>query len=285
MFGYVKPLRGELKVKENDFYKAVYCGLCRCMGSRVGCLHSLSLSYDFVFLALLLFALNDTPLSLNKGRCAAHPLKKTVYVESNPSLETASDLSALLLYYNLKDDMADFRFFKRFACLLALPFVSGMKRRVKGREEEESAIRRCLDRLAQMEKERIPSADEPAECFGELLSALLVSCLEDETKKIVAGEIAFHTGKWLYMADAADDLTADAESGNYNPFLAAYGSLEEAKAHRETIRTALLCEIDRIALALDFLDARDDGIKSILENIITYGMPNESERILKQEND
>ena len=29
MFGYVKPVAKELLVKEYEFYKATYCGICR----------------------------------------------------------------------------------------------------------------------------------------------------------------------------------------------------------------------------------------------------------------
>ena len=31
MFGYVKPVVSELLVKEHEFYKATYCGICRSM--------------------------------------------------------------------------------------------------------------------------------------------------------------------------------------------------------------------------------------------------------------
>ena len=31
MFGYVKPLSDELLVKEHNFYRATYCGICRAM--------------------------------------------------------------------------------------------------------------------------------------------------------------------------------------------------------------------------------------------------------------
>ena len=36
MFGYVKPVVGELLVKEHEFYKATYCGICRAMKKHTG---------------------------------------------------------------------------------------------------------------------------------------------------------------------------------------------------------------------------------------------------------
>ena len=32
MYGYVRTHAPELKVREQEYYRAVYCGLCRTMG-------------------------------------------------------------------------------------------------------------------------------------------------------------------------------------------------------------------------------------------------------------
>ena len=48
MFGYIKPHSPELKVREDAYYRGVYCGLCRAMGRCTGCLSRFTLSYDFV---------------------------------------------------------------------------------------------------------------------------------------------------------------------------------------------------------------------------------------------
>ena len=50
MFGYIRPVTAELKVKEYELYRAVYCGLCRSLGKCTGCASKLTLNYDFVFL-------------------------------------------------------------------------------------------------------------------------------------------------------------------------------------------------------------------------------------------
>ena len=59
MFGYVKPVPAELLVREYDFYRAVYCGICRCMRRYTGRLSALSLTYDSVFCALVRMMLSD----------------------------------------------------------------------------------------------------------------------------------------------------------------------------------------------------------------------------------
>ena len=36
MFGYVRPLREELKVRDLNLWQQDYCGLCHCLGKRHG---------------------------------------------------------------------------------------------------------------------------------------------------------------------------------------------------------------------------------------------------------
>ena len=57
MFGYIKADKPEMKIKEFEIYKAVYCSLCKELGKSYGLLARLTLSYDFTFLALLNMAL------------------------------------------------------------------------------------------------------------------------------------------------------------------------------------------------------------------------------------
>ena len=59
MFGYVRACKPELKIKEYETYKAVYCSLCRLMGREYGLWSRFTLSYDFTFLALLNMSLKS----------------------------------------------------------------------------------------------------------------------------------------------------------------------------------------------------------------------------------
>lgn len=79
MFGYVRPVRPELKCRDFDLYQATYCGLCRCLRRRYGLLAPMFLNYDFTFLALLLWQPEEglppagagaTPIRWSKSPCA-----------------------------------------------------------------------------------------------------------------------------------------------------------------------------------------------------------------------
>lgn len=50
MFGFVRPLRGELKVREWERFQSVYCGLCHTIRSHYGLLQTVMHSYDCTYL-------------------------------------------------------------------------------------------------------------------------------------------------------------------------------------------------------------------------------------------
>ena len=111
MFGYVRPLRDELKCRDFDLYRAVYCGLCAAMRRRYGWLAPMFLNYDFTFLALLL-APPEEAFSPCRGRCHANPLRKKTMYQPTPALDTAADESVVLTWWQLRDKIQDEGFWK-----------------------------------------------------------------------------------------------------------------------------------------------------------------------------
>ena len=51
MFGYVRPYKSEMLVREYEQYKAVYCEVCRQLGKEYGWTARFTLSYDCTFYA------------------------------------------------------------------------------------------------------------------------------------------------------------------------------------------------------------------------------------------
>ena len=76
MFGYVKAYKPELKVRDYEQYKAVYCSLCKTLGREYGLFARLTLSYDFTFAALLRLALSGECPGFHKSRCPFNPFAK-----------------------------------------------------------------------------------------------------------------------------------------------------------------------------------------------------------------
>ena len=106
MFGYVRPVREELKCRDFDLYKATYCGLCGAMRRRYGWLAPMFLNYDFTFLALLLSEPEER-FAPCRGRCHANPLLKKPMCQPSEALDAAADESVVLTWWQLRDKARD----------------------------------------------------------------------------------------------------------------------------------------------------------------------------------
>ena len=290
MFGYVRASSGELRVREHEYYKGTYCGLCRAMGKCTGECSRMSLSYDVLLLSLVRIALLREPTSFEQRRCPVHPLKKRNMMKRNETLDLSARVSALLTYHKVKDDVADSGFVKRtFKRIFVLPFAAAARRRAikhdPSLKELDLRMGEHLARLSLLEKERIASVDVPAEIFGELLSDIVSFGICGAEKKI-AENIGKSIGKWIYIADALDDMSDDISSGNYNSLVEIYGGFLPNGEQVADVATALKNELMRAERALELVDF--DGyetVKNILFNILYLGMPEKIRAITQKYQD
>lgn len=278
MFGYIKPNREEMKVKEYNTYKAVYCGLCKCMGRCVSGCARFTLSYDFVFLALLRIALTGEKVSFEKGRCMAHPIRKKVYMASNDALQFGAKASVILTYYQLQDGLLDHRGAAKLKYRLLLQPAGHMRKRASGLQTLDTSIQTHLDALHALEAAREESADSPAEIFGRLLGETAAFGLPDKEGRI-AYEICFHIGKWIYFADALDDFDKDLATGAYNPLALYSGNKADAA---EMMVGAMAMERAAAKCAFDLVDCEDAGVRAMLYNILCEGLPLVEKNIMKK---
>ena len=276
MFGYVKPYIPELKVKEYEFYRSVYCGLCRSMKKHTGELSRMTLSFDMTFFALARMALARTDIGTARRRCLFHPLRRRPMVNDNEALAYTAAVSAVLSYHKLEDTAADEKGLKRIGAWLLRPFARGMKRRAEKTKREISLIaRQSLSALSELEAENCGVPDMPADVFGDMLGRLLAYGLEGAEEKI-AYEIGLHTGRWVYFADAIDDIEDDRKSGSYNPFLSAFPDEARLLHFRENaFRGAMAMESAAIMRAVDLIDfSGRETLLACIENIVCDGMEN-----------
>ena len=287
MFGYVRTYTPELKVREHEYYKGAYCGLCKSLGRCTGQCSRMTLNYDFVTFSLLRVALTCEKTSFSRERCILHPIKKRNVMTKNPELMHAAYSSAVIAYHKALDDLCDEGFSKRlYTRIFLLPTVSSMRRRAVKNESYASLDECCkklLGDLAKLERDTSApkSVDIPAELFGKLLAEFLAFGLEGGNKKI-AYSIGLHLGKWVYIADALDDMKEDLRLGRYNPFLRIYDGNIPSREQTSDVELALKNELIELEKALDLIDfGTDKTVKNILSNIIYLGMPKKIENIVK----
>lgn len=271
MFGYVKPQKAEMLVREYEFYRATYCGICRAMKKHTGTASCATLSYDSVFLALIrMLYLDGDAFSTDMKRCIAHPLSKKPMLSENPAIEYTARAFAILAYHKVEDDLSDGDN-KKLSVLAARPIVRAAHKRA-GLSELSVLVGERLAAITALEKERCASVDAPATLFGELLGELFSYGFSDEAR-LVTYQCGYHLGRFIYCADAAEDYEKDRESGSYNPYVIAYGG-PLTDENRETIRCALLLECRALESAVNLLPFGSLAtIENIVRNIIYLGLP------------
>ena len=282
MLGYVRVNARELRLREYEYYRALYCGLCRRMGKCTGQCSRLSLSYDFVFLATLRISLCAETPQIEKIRCLIHPLKKRSAVTNSPTLDYCADASALLTYHKLTDDLCDEKGFSRLKASFLRHLMSRAYKKAKKRHEElDEKIQSSLKKLSEYENStpEHPSADTPAALFGELMASVFSEGLDGNDARI-SMELGRAVGHWIYLADAADDFAEDKKKGRFNPYLNLFGEspTEEDLENLRISLTAQLMRGERAMLLIDEYTAPE--LKEILFNIMYLGLPDRADSII-----
>ena len=281
MFGYIRTDLPELRVRENEYYRAVYCGLCRAQGKCTGQCSRMTLSYDIAFLALLRIAIEGKPTQIKRGRCIAHPIRARNYVAFCKPLEYCAYAAAILTYGKTVDDISDERGFKRLRAQLAMPFARGMRRRAlkKDYAELDRLVFEGLQKLSDIEKQNLKSVDVPADAFGDILAEIMSYGLSG-TDRTIMYNIGRHVGRWIYIVDAADDLGEDIKKHRYNAFSSLYGG-EIPKDQIESVANSLKLELLAAEPMFELLDYSGlANIEGIINNIIYSGMPKAADTAL-----
>ena len=273
MFGYIRPLECELKVREQAEYRGYYCGLCMSIGARYGQLERLSLSYDCAFLAALLSAIAGGA-GFSRGNCGPRCYRgKRAIANASPALDYAADVNVLLAWYQAADDAADDRSAKALAARLA--FSRAYRKAAKLHPELDRAIRDNTERLHALEREQAASTDEPSDTFGKTLSAVILHApILPQSERQAAEWMFYNLGRWIYLIDAWDDREKDEKSGGYNPFLI-------TKMEPERARFLLNVTLNEVSKAYDLLNLQQPS--GLLDNIIRLGLDSAQRRVFKKQ--
>ncbi|NLC90165.1 MAG: hypothetical protein GX681_08925 [Clostridiaceae bacterium] len=275
MFGYVRPEKELLLMRDFNRYRSIYCGLCKTIKERYGNLPRLTVTYDMTFLATLLLSLSREDSEIVREGCLLNPMTKKAISKNHPALDFAADGSIILAYYSALDNAQDEKPVKgRFQSLLLKR--SGEKVR-RLHPELSVKIEVILQELSEIEKgDYDPAA---ADIFGRLLAevfaegARLLDHPDRELLIRVLPDVGFALGKWIYLLDAFDDREDDLHNKQWNPLLKF--SEPDSRNFVEEILRECEEEVDRLLALLPY---QRDGV--IIGNIATIGLPGTRERVL-----
>ena len=279
MLGYVRAFKPELKLREYEIYRGVYCSLCKALGRRYSPLAQLFLSYDFAFAALLRLAAADGGCSFAQSRCPYRPAKKCLRCEQTALFDACADALIITVYYKAVDDLRDPGFFSRLRAALLFPLVWLMHRKAaKASPEAERAVAEAMEQQRATEQAGQAGIDAAADASAQALGAL-ASLDAPQAKQPALRTLGYMIGRYVYLLDAADDLARDRKRGAFNPFAQERIDTPEARRAFAARVRGMLNLTQRAALdALDALQAPRFG--EILENIVLDGLDQSAARVL-----
>ena len=277
MFGYIRPVTTELKVKELDAFKACYCGLCHEMGKKFGFLSRFLLNYDFVFLTMLLWD-KDTPVQYEKKRCAGCPFKKKQFCKSSEAFEKSAALSVILSWWKMQDEIHDEGFLKStFYRILSLLFRKSYKTAAKQFPKFDEAVRINLTELTKLEENRCASIDALADRFGKILSSSAVT--GNVIKDRILEQVLYHIGRWIYIIDAIDDFDDDVKTNKFNAVSARFDNIRKLETdEKKLLETTLMHSRNLVGNSFELLD--ETSWSDTVRNIIVLGMPGVAKAVL-----
>jgi len=276
MYGYVRPVKSELRMREYEAFRAVYCGLCEALQRRCGLFARFVVNYDLTFMAMVL---SDYEGCMQRKRCPAHPFRRRYCLCGAASLDTAADYSVILAWWKLRDDIQDKPWGRRLVYRLAAWMLRpAYQKAVANNQHFDRITRQCLAELAALEKQKSDSLDQTADCFGRILAAAADGKSGQERR--IFQQLFYHLGRYVYILDAIDDLAEDWKAGSYNPLIYRFhlsrGELSEEE--KETLRHTL--NLSQHGLASAFQLAESNPWTTILENIICLGLPSAADKVL-----
>ena len=284
LLGYIKAHKPELKMRDYEVYRGVYCSLCKRMGRRYTPAAQLLLSYDFAFFALLKMSVHPEVSIFTESRCPYNPFVRCKKCVGDPGgvLDLCADAAVITAFYKLKDDLKDSGFTKRLRALVFLPAVLLMFLKAKRRVP---AIHRIVSdamvQQAQVEKTQDVGVDASAQPTAAAMAALAGYKETDASTKMLLERLGYLLGRWVYIADAADDCRDDRQKGNFNPFSGVYEKAAERGdlvAFLAKVSDLLNMTAGEATATFELLDVH--RYKDLLENILYEGLAEQTRQIL-----
>ena len=287
MFGYITPLKPELKIKDFTRFRAYYCGVCISIKQNYGNLPRATLNYDMAFLALLLDGLSEDNTSAEVKRCIAHPFNKRPIIINNEAINYAASMNVALSYYKIIDDVNDDNdIFSKCKAIFLSPYNKKFSSSIK---LINTVIEENLNKLSKYEQNKnYTSIDEICDPFaiivGKILEYFPNKIYNDsDEKRNLLYNFGYTLGKWIYLIDALDDLEEDITKGKFNPINYLYNINNlPYKEFKESIKDRLEFNILNCAYnckdILDELEIKKN--KDILDNIISLGMMDKYIKVL-----
>lgn len=269
MFGYINPDRPYLFIKDETLYNALYCGLCKSIGTGCGQAARSALTYDVAFTSALVHNIRGEDVKIEKKRCAVHWFKKRPIAAVDETTVALGCVNTALAYFKLCDDKAD----GEARGVLRHLYRGGYKRVLKRHPGIAAVISRQTERQAALERAACAVIDEACEPTAVMMRDLSDYLLKEYATPATAN-LFYAVGKWVYLIDALDDYDKDVKKGRYNVLYNVYGApcraaaVEKGREELTFIFDMLFAQMREGLSQIQFHFNHD-----LTDNIILRGIP------------
>lgn len=286
MFGYIRPNKLELKLKDINRYSNYYCALCDQLSRNYGFRSRFVLNYDVTFLLICLDYLAEGDKESRKIRCPYNFFRAKMVKAIPETLRYSAFINYWLVIQKLSDDYRDDKFpWKSWIYNL---LISKKKYQLISKVYEPlvNELTELLNQIYQKESHLKDAADFDSvtnlfgEFFSKLFQAPFLSCSQEADFNLISC-LAFQLGKWIYIIDAFDDFERDTKKKQFNLLFSlndgAVPSKETVFEMALTLHLQIKYKIHGL-LSRGTVSLRDDCIV----NIVTYGIDEVFYKIVKK---
>ncbi|MBO5458176.1 MAG: hypothetical protein J6A24_04390 [Clostridia bacterium] len=280
MFGYVRADTPYLYIKDDNLYRAMYCGVCKGIGQVCGQAARMGLSYDVTFLSVILHNIAGVDVKIEKSHCLTHCIRTRQMAEVDELTRRLGALNTALVYYKYTDDIQDGDKGRG----KRLWFKRGFQKVKQTYPEIERIVRENLANQEKVEKAKTESLDRAADATANMLAEFSDYAL-GEKKTSATHNLFYAVGKWIYLIDALDDYDKDVKKGAYNPFALAF----QATCKKELLEGKSGEDV-RYAFHALFFDIRENLSqihfhfnRDLSDNILLRGLPATTKRVMEGE--
>ncbi len=282
IFGYLKPYKNELKLKNIQEYNSLYCVLCYGLRKNFGLLSDIFLNYESVFIYIFLDGLIDiNERECLKFKCPTNPFKITRIEVNSQLLEYVSYINYSLVLLKLLDNTRDA---KNSAYKLLYAFFKRKKQfqLFENKYKINDKLCNLYDELYDLEINNSTDFDSCSRTMGLVLYEIVYKFFTyykiNVDEKVL--NIAQHIGMWIYAIDAFDDFEIDLKNKSFNPLFSFSSDLITDEAQQKCLNSGEmmlgLMSTNILRLLNDLSIIRH---KEIIVNIAKYGMSAELKKI------
>ena len=291
LFGYARPQKLDLTLRQSHHYTAHYCGLCFALAREYGTLWRALTNFESTLLVLLMSAQADPDPSFRRTFCPVSAFCRFAIVNEHEGFMTlGAAFTVCMAELKSLDSVRDGSLLARPARAMGSRQFAKARHILAERSFDIAPLLQADDRLAELEAEAgaapgsvtfdeltAPTADGLAHVFT------YTGVLTDRDESCASLErLGRAVGRLVYLGDCLEDLARDAKRGAFNGLracmMAEQDSAELSRGAADALSYVIArCNVEaRNALSQLTLHR----YRPIIENIILLGLDARVRRLL-----